>query len=130
VTTVIAPWNDREIASLAEFQHAHGHPYTCGSGHILMPTRHGWRCPVDPDFEQEWAHEWSADWRWLESLAHDGPYHEVGSKKGLAIHIGFPHVGPDGRTRRVATPTAAYRSRWRRDELEREHRSLHDPDGT
>ena len=125
-----APWTEKEIASLAEYQHVHLYPYTCGNGHILVPTRDGWRCPVDSEYAQEWAYEWSADWRWLESLSHDGPYHDVPSKRGLAIHLGFPHTGPDGRVRRVTEPSAAYRSRWRRDELEREHRDLHEPAGT
>lgn len=56
---------------------------------------------------------------------HDGPVHPVMPKRQLAIHLGVWHQSPDGRFNRVGSPSAAYLSRWRLDELEREHRRLH-----
>lgn len=60
---VIAPWSDREVAALNDFQNlGFVHPFTCRcSGNVILrATREGWRCSAEKDcgYRQNWA--WAA----------------------------------------------------------------------
>lgn len=64
------PWSDEQVANLSEYQTAgFFHPYTCPDcGSDLIATRLGWVCTQD-DYKQRWAHGYSADRAWLDSMA-------------------------------------------------------------
>ena len=59
MSIVTAPWTEREVALLADFQALDDvNFYTCPvhSRLRLIPTRKGWRCADrDCDYEQSWA---------------------------------------------------------------------------
>ena len=56
---------------------------------------------------------------------HGGPVHDVRSKHDLAEHLSERHLGSDGHVRSITFPTASELRRWRREELDNEHRDLH-----
>ena len=63
---VRAPWTQDQVDSLNTYQASGAfHPYTCGrSGeHVLVATAGGWRC-LEDDYQQDWAHAFTADWSW------------------------------------------------------------------
>lgn len=66
------------------------------------------------------------DWEFADEkpAPHGGEHHAISDKRALAHHIGEPHL-QGNRSRKVAFPDVTVRSRWRKDELEREHRILH-----
>ena len=52
------PWTQEQINSLKDRQQdTSQHPYTCNQGHILTPTKDGWRCFVTKclNYKQDWA---------------------------------------------------------------------------
>lgn len=79
---IVAPWSERQVQALNEFQHSGlWHPFTCGrrSEHpgqwphqdegILTATAQGWVCPVQEcEYTQNWAYDMMADERFLEQL--------------------------------------------------------------
>src|SRR4030067_1332513 len=53
-----SPWTSEQINLLKERQQdTSQHPYTCNLGHILTPTKDGWRCFVTKclNYKQDWA---------------------------------------------------------------------------
>lgn len=58
---------------------------------------------------------------------HGGPLHDLADKRSLAIHLGGVwHTGSDGRLHRINFPSIAVLSRWKRSDLEEEHRLMHE----
>ena len=70
---IIAPWSEDQVTSLNAFQNSGAfHAYTCRAGGAehapLVATTLGWRCE-NCDYQQIWAHEWTADWSWRDDPA-------------------------------------------------------------
>ena len=66
IPRVTAPFTPHQVASLNAYQQSSGpwHPFTCGKCRAnLIATPEGWRCAND-DYQQDWAHEFMADWTW------------------------------------------------------------------
>jgi hypothetical protein len=69
---VEAPWTDDQVKSLNEYQKSGViHPFTGNnelapddSDNILVATTDGWISEVDPEYHQNWAWSWMADWSW------------------------------------------------------------------
>ena len=66
MSIITAPWTEREVALLADFQALDDvHHYTCPvhSRVRVLPTRNGWRCADrDCDHEQTWAGSEAIRW--------------------------------------------------------------------
>jgi hypothetical protein len=82
---VEAPFTEDQINSLNEFQKSRVmHPFTGGNEllpgneeDILVAKEDGWISLNDPDYHQNWAWSWMADWSWK----------ELDWKKSLSIYI-------------------------------------------
>lgn len=69
---VVAPFTPDQVASLNGFQESGVfHPFTCGGEHCrndLVAKEDGWHCPASScEYEQDWAHDFMANWSWLSS---------------------------------------------------------------
>lgn len=68
-TRIMAPWTDREVASLNAYQISGFHPY-CGNRQpngdetILIATRDGWVEREGGPVVQTWAHAFTTDGSW------------------------------------------------------------------
>lgn len=69
---IVPPWTSEQVASLNAYQASSiFHPFTgrndllpLGQDDILIATADGWESRLDPDYHQEWAWKWMADWSW------------------------------------------------------------------
>lgn len=58
------PWNDREVASLSEYQQSPMFcPYVCEAMHKLTVASDGLHCK-DCSFKLAWAYKWTLDGSW------------------------------------------------------------------
>ena len=67
MTDVRAPWSDDQVASLNGYQACQRHhPFTCAckDGAPLRATSRGWVCDACNYGQQDWAHDFMADWSW------------------------------------------------------------------
>ena len=75
-----APWTEDQVASLNAYQKCRAyHPYTCGaegchdpvrshSSGVLRATRDGWVCDICEKWHQDWAHKFTTDWSWRDTI--------------------------------------------------------------
>lgn len=71
---VFAPFTDDQVKSLNAYQESRAfHPFTGrnelapnGQDDVLIATPEGWTSRYDPDYSQNWAWAWMADWSWRE----------------------------------------------------------------
>lgn len=69
---VIAPFTPDQVNSLNEYQKSGAfHPFTGrndllpeSKNDILIAEEDGWHSLHDPEFTQNWAYTWMADWSW------------------------------------------------------------------
>ena len=72
MTDIKAPFTPDQVESLNAYQKSGVfHPFTGnndllpdGEDDILVAEQDGWHSLVDPNYTQDWAHSWMADWSW------------------------------------------------------------------
>jgi hypothetical protein len=72
MSEIKAPFTPDQVESLNAFQQSRVmHPFTGnndllpdGQDDVLIATENGWHSLNDPDYTQDWAHHWMADWSW------------------------------------------------------------------
>ena len=73
MSDIKAPWTPDQVNSLNEFQKSGVmHPFTGNNDmlpdgeDILIAHEDGWHSLNDPNYTQDWAHHWMADWSWYQ----------------------------------------------------------------
>jgi hypothetical protein len=74
MSEIKAPFTPDQVNSLNEFQKSGVmHPFTGNNDmlpddeqDILVAAEDGWHSLNDPNYFQDWAHDWMADWSWKE----------------------------------------------------------------
>jgi hypothetical protein len=68
MAAVKAPWSWEQVQSLLGYQECgYVHPYTSENGADLIPTVDGWVEVEDGPVVQNWAHDFTLDWKWRQS---------------------------------------------------------------
>ena len=78
MSKVNAPFTPDQVKSLNEYQESGVmHPFTGNNDilpgmeeDILVAEEDGWHSLHDPEYFQDWAHHWMADWSWKQLSNH------------------------------------------------------------